>query len=372
VVQSLLPETRENGGLPEPPASEPIRIIAAHHDSCGAETHVRLPGSVPARAIRRLNCSSCAQPFAARAVQDHGLEEIAGLERALAAVESGSSDVPMATPKPARSKLTLPKLTMPKLTRAKAAEPTLTRPKLGMPTLRLPKLEAKTQSERTSRFKLPSLNPSSRIWRVASIPLAATAVVGGLLLIQGDGSDVEPTPTAAAPAADSTAGDSAAIVAADGSGKEGKGQAGANSDSAKLVRGTAYSLALPADWKQIAPQGGATFAAVANDGGADAQLWISEDPKLDFPTFVRQSLTQLETLAGSAQIVERAPAPTAEETVVILAADAPAGQPSYEVTLRVAGPYRYYLATSVQPGASAEAVSGSELLSGSFEPEDQG
>ncbi len=240
-----------------------------------------------------------------------------------------------------------------------------------MPTLRLPKLKAKTQSERKPRFELPSLNPSSRIWRVASIPLAAAAVVGGLLLIQGNGSDVEPTPTAAAPAADSAADDGAAILAADGAGKEGKGQ-GAQDDSAKLVRGTAYSLALPADWKQIAPQGGATFAAVANDGGADAQLWISEDPKLDFPTFVRQSLTQLETLAGSAQIVERAPAPTADETVVKLAADAPAGQPSYEVTLRVAGPYRYYLATSVQPGASREAVSGSELLSGSFEPEDQG
>ncbi len=115
MVQSLLPETRENGGLPEPPASEPIRIIAAHHDSCGADTHVRLPGSVPARAIRRLNCSSCAQPFAARAVQDHGLEEMAELERALAAVESGPSDEPMATPKPAKSKLALPKLTMPKL-----------------------------------------------------------------------------------------------------------------------------------------------------------------------------------------------------------------------------------------------------------------
>ena len=93
VVQSLLPETRENGGFPEPPASEPIRVIAAHHDSCGADTQVRLPGSVPARAIRRLNCSSCAQPFAARAVQDQGL--IAELELALAAVESGSSDEPM-------------------------------------------------------------------------------------------------------------------------------------------------------------------------------------------------------------------------------------------------------------------------------------
>lgn len=366
MVQSLLPETRENGGFPEPPASEPIRVIAAHHDSCGADTHVRLPGSVPARAIRRLNCSSCAQPFAAHAVQDQGLEEIAGLERALAAVESGSSDEPMATPKLAKSRLAKPTFTRPKL-----AMPTLTRPKLGMPTLRLPKPQAKPRLERKPSFKLPSLNPSSRIWRVASIPLAATAVIGGLLLIQGSGSDVEPTPTAAAPAADSAA-DGAAIVAADGAGKEDRAQAAVNNDNAKLVRGTAYSLALPAGWKQIAPQGGATFAAVADDGGADAQLWISEDPELDFPTFVRQSLTQLETLAGSAQIVERAPAPTADETVVKLAADAPAGQPSYDVTLRVAGPYRYYLATSVQPGASREAVSGSELLSGSFEPEDQG
>ena len=155
-------------------------------------------------------------------------------------------------------------------------------------------------------------------------------------------------------------------------GKGDRAQAAVDNDSAKLVRGSAYSLALPAGWKQIAPQGGATFAAVADDGGADAQLWISEDPKLDFPTFVRQSLTQLEALAGSARIVSRAPAPSADETIVTLAADAPSGQPSYEVPLRVSGPYRYYLATSVQPDASREAVEGSELISGSFEPEAQG
>ena len=55
--------------------------------------------------------------------------------------------------------------------------------------------------------------------------------------------------------------------------------------------------------------------------------------------------------------------------MVKLAADAPEGQPSYEVTLRVAGPYRYYLATSVQPDASAKAAHGAELIAGSFTPE---
>jgi hypothetical protein len=70
--------------------------------------------------------------------------------------------------------------------------------------------------------------------------------------------------------------------------------------------------------------------------------------------------------------VERVPAPTDEATIVRLAADAPPGQPSYEVTLRAAGPYRYYLATSVQPDASREAVEGAELVAGSFTPEGSG
>ena len=40
-----------------------------------------------------------------------------------------------------------------------------------------------------------------------------------------------------------------------------------------------------------------------------------------------------------------------------LAADAPPGAPAYEVTLRASGPYRYYLATTVQPDAPSEAES---------------
>ena len=128
-------------------------------------------------------------------------------------------------------------------------------------------------------------------------------------------------------------------------------------------------LARPAGGAGAPPPAGATFAAVAAAGGADATLWITQDPKLDFPVFVSQSLEQLKTLAGSAQVIERTPAPTAEGTVVRLAADAPAGQPSYEVTLRVAGPYRYDLATTVQPDASPEVVDGVDLITGSFTPE---
>ncbi len=367
MVQTLLPETRENGGFPEPPASEPIRVVAAHHDSCGADTQIRLPGTIPAHAIRRLNCSVCAQPFATHEVQDRGLEEIAELERALALPDAVRPD----EVKPSRrARLSTAKVALPKLTKPKLSVPAVALPKLTVPTLKLPELNRRPKFQRKPVRKLPALNPSSRTWRVLSIPLAAAAVVGGLLLIQGGGSEVQPTQTAAPAAAGSAADDGAAIVPT-GAGKEARAAAVKN-DSAELVRGSAYSLALPAGWKQVNPQSGATFAAVADDGGADAQLWISEDPKLDFPTFVRQSLAQLETLAGSAQIIERAPAPTADETVVRLAADAPAGEPSYEVTLRVAGPYRYYLATSVQPGASQETIEGSELLSGSFEPEAQG
>ena len=78
--------------------------------------------------------------------------------------------------------------------------------------------------------------------------------------------------------------------------------------------------------------------------------------------------THLKGLAGSARVVERVAAPTADGTIVHLAADAPAGSPQYEVTLRAGGPYRYYLATTVQPDASDRAADGAELIHGSFQP----
>jgi hypothetical protein len=204
----------------------------------------------------------------------------------------------------------------------------------------------------------PRFDPQSRAWRLASIPLAAALVIAGLLLAQGDGEEPAP-PGPPAEAASS----------APASGAEPSGEGGAAGGDPELVRGSAFSLALPAEWEQINPDNGATFAAVADDGGAEVTLWIEEDPGLKFPAFVTQSLRQLEQLAGSARVVERVPAPTPEGTVVVLAADAPAGEPTYEVTLRAAGPYRYYLATSVEPDASAAAVEGAELIAGSFTPE---
>jgi hypothetical protein len=315
VERSLLPESVLNGGFPEPPECEPVRVIAARHAACGEATRVRLPETVPARAVRRLRCARCEQAFATERVEEIGVEE------------PGAATVPPASPPP------------------------------SPPRSKLPNLPA-----------LPKLNPESRTWRLASIPIAAVLVVGGLLLLQGGGDD-EPSPDELSGAAANGPAEAETPAPAPPSTGGAQGDGSNASGKTKLVRGSSYSLALPAGWERVDPTGGATFAAVAADGGADVTLWIEENPELDFPTFINQSLGQLETLAGSATVVERVPAPTPEATVVVLAADSPPGQPTYEVTLRVADPYRYYLATSVQPDASAEAVEGAELVAGSFTPE---
>jgi len=184
-------------------------------------------------------------------------------------------------------------------------------------------------------------------------------VLVGLVLLRGDESPA-PTDAAVAPQARATAAKQP---------RDPRHRARRHSTKeAELVAGVNYTLALPAGWERVDPPTGATFAAKAMAGGASATLWISEDRKLDFPTFVAQSMTQLETLAGSAHVVERVPAATADDTIVRLAADAPAGQPSYEVTLRISGPYRYYLASSVDPDAPAEVRKGAALVTESFTP----
>ena len=60
VDRKVLPENPLNGGLPEPPAGEAIRVIAAHHDACGVATRVRLPDILSPRAVRRFHCAGCA------------------------------------------------------------------------------------------------------------------------------------------------------------------------------------------------------------------------------------------------------------------------------------------------------------------------
>ncbi len=197
----------------------------------------------------------------------------------------------------------------------------------------------------------------SRLWKYLSIPVAAAAVIVALILIQGSGSDNQPSApaTAAQPPA---GGAPPANTANDGS--AGK--------AAEFVKGSSYTLALPHGWTQTEPQNGQTLAASADGGEATAALWVKRDPKLSFPQFESQSLTQLRQTAGSAQVTGRTPAPTADGTIVTLAPDPKPGAPAYQATLRVTGPYRYYLATTVEANASREAADGAELIHSSFVP----
>jgi hypothetical protein len=200
-----------------------------------------------------------------------------------------------------------------------------------------------------------------RAWKYLSLPLAAAAVIGVLILVQGNGGDSgdrseSASRPPAAPADNSEEAQPPATAPKSGGGAE-------------LVRGSSYTLALPDGWARTEPQNGATFSAAAQGGGAEATLWVRRDPSMSFPQFESQSLAQLRDATGSdATVVDRTTAPTADGTIVTLAADSPSGAPQYEVTLRAGGPYRYYLATTVEPDASKTAADGAELIRSSFVP----
>lgn len=315
-----------NGGFPEPPPGGVVRVVRAEHDACGATTRVRLPAYVPPVAVRRVVCQSCAEAYEAPSVEE---VELLGSE-----------------PQPAPSK--------------------------RRALLRAPVPGAGTPAPPDGRRRLPALpslpsppplsswlrDPRSKGWRYLSIPVAAVAVVAALAALQG--SDQKDLPFAGdVPAA--TQPEPAAAREQPGAAKGGDG-------SASFVRESSFSLALPAGWQRTSPKGGATFAAASSEGDAEATLWVERDAELSFGEFEGRSLDQLEALAGSARVVDRVTAPTPEGTIVQLAADPPPGSPAYEVTLRAAGPYRYYLSTTVEPDASAAATDGADLIHGSFVP----
>jgi hypothetical protein len=189
--------------------------------------------------------------------------------------------------------------------------------------------------------------PPGRLWTLLSIPIAAAAVIVGLILIQGsDGQAPESQPA-----------DTAGAV---------------ENGDAQLIRQPGWSLALPDGWRQVDGPTGSAFAAVADDGSGDATLWIERDPSLSFAEFEARSMEQLRELTGTAGVVERSAGPTPEKTIVRLQADAPPGSGTfapYTVTLRASGPYRYYLSTSLQPGAPKEADDAIELIHNSFLPQ---
>jgi hypothetical protein len=296
-----------------------VRLVRPRHDACGEETLIRVPSELPARAVRRVVCGSCGEDFECGPVAELGV-----LSPASDSGQQGTDAV---------------------------VRPNGHAGELAPP---LPTPIGALRRARLAGRSLPGY---------AMAPIALAAVVGGLLLIQSwtDSSSNSPPQT---PPAEATAGSPATAPATPAAGAE----AATPANEAKLIRGTNFSIALPAGWSETAPQGGATFAAAASDGSADATLWIRNDPKLDYPTFEASSLAQLRALAGSAHVAGRVAAPTPEGTVVRLAADAPADQPAYSVTLRVSGPYRYYLATTLEPNAPATAATGVELLSNSLTP----
>jgi hypothetical protein len=317
MLSTMEREESGNGGFPEPPEGGVVRVVRARHEACGRDTPIRLPGALPTGAVRRVLCQGCAQAFEPPSVEEIELVEPARVEEAEAPEETEAPQPPSSEPR---------------------------------------------------RFSLPGWLPDprglswhysgSRTWRYLSIPVAAIAVVAGLIAIQGGSDDSDVPFQAIAPAADAV--DEGAPTAGGGQGAKGS--------SADLVRESSFSLALPDGWQRTDAGAGATFAAISPGGGADATLWVQRDPKLSFPRFEARSLDQLRSLAGSARVVERVAAPTADATVIRLGADAPEGSPQYEVTLRASGPYRYYLSTTVQPDAPRAEVEGAELVHGSFLP----
>lgn len=311
--QALITDRASNGGFPLPLEGEPVRVIAARHSSCGEATRVRIPGTLPARAVRRVHCMRCAEDFAADAVEDLGT----------------------------------------------AAEPPPRRPRRG--AISRPRLP-------DPQLPPPEFDPSSRGWRFFSAGAAAALVVGGLVVIQG-GDDSEPSsPDPSAPALQTPAGNESPPPSGGPGADEPVGVGPAK--HTELVQGSSFHLVIPKGWEQIDPPSGATFAAVAPDTSADVTLWIREDAKLDFFDFVERSREQLTALTGRpARTVEQVLAPTPEETIVRLAADAPPGQPTYEVLLRAAGAYRYSMSSTVQPDAPRETLSAVELITNSLTPE---
>ena len=374
-----------------------VKLIRANHRECGRTTMIRIPDALSQEAVRRVVCGGCQKVFEPKRVQTLGVLDSGARKRAGdggsyntdplhkqapgdlvariadAHLNDATQERFHDQPKPRR--VPRPKIAVPSLSMPSVPKPSVSLPKVSMPSapkLRRPSVARpsfatsvslpKLSRPRLPRVRMPKLGRGeATLPAYASIPIAFAAVVIGIIAIQGWNASTRVSPTP--PTTASTSSTPASATPAAGAAQTG---------NAKVVRGSNFTLALPAGWKEATPPNGATFAAAADDGSANATLWIQNDPSLDYPTFEARSLAQLRALAGSAHVASRVVAPTADGTVVRLAADAPAGKPAYTATLRVSGPYRYYLATTVEPDASSTGTKGAELLSNSLTPVDDG
>jgi len=308
--ENYVNHSRGNGGFPLPASGRAERVVESSHAVCSGRTRVRLPAALPARTVRRVVCDHCEETYEASELVE-----------------------------------------------------------VRQRRLRLPAKPSLAARISKPRVPVPSVSmPAGFDARWLSLPIAALAVFAVLSLAQGG----ESAPGGPLFAEDAKAEKEKSPKSAG----KGKGRGGAAPvttskapvpTDAQLVAESTFSLALPPGWERVTPAAGATFAAVSSDSTADATLWIQNDPKLDMATFEANSIKQLETLAGSAEVVDRKVGPTPEQSSIVLAPKgAPDGAPSYEVVLRAAGDNWYYLATTVQPGSPADVVAGVDLIQGSF------
>lgn len=49
---------------------EPVRVVQCSHLTCGHQTRVRLPGALPAEAVRCVVCGGCGRTFECHMVQE--------------------------------------------------------------------------------------------------------------------------------------------------------------------------------------------------------------------------------------------------------------------------------------------------------------
>jgi hypothetical protein len=83
-------------------------------------------------------------------------------------------------------------------------------------------------------------------------------------------------------------------------------------------------------------------------------------------------MENLDEIGTHVRISDEVGGPTNAARITELRAEVPLDgglDAAYHVILRASGPYRYYLATSLQPGSSPQLVADAELLGTSFRPQ---
>ena len=92
-----------------PVAGEPVRLVRARHDACGTATRVRVPRELPAKVVRRVVCDACHVPFECDAVLDVGVVERNDTDEAALAPARAPRRLRQRQPRPRRQRTRSPR-----------------------------------------------------------------------------------------------------------------------------------------------------------------------------------------------------------------------------------------------------------------------